>query len=464
MMQRNWIDLSRKLVDRYDFTYTLAGMSEILGKQSLSFFGEGVLATTQFPNPFPIVTNNANMNGTVGPGIAYDPSGNFTSIPSGTPSFTIPAAHATLARWDLLVMRYRQVGDSLVPKPSDPITMVYLNLLDSYELAVIPGTPSGSPAYPAKGVNDIILAGIQVPANATISDQCFIDLTIRELGEPDIVKNPVFKQERLIGTVNGSNKIFTTSLDPATNSLVIFLDGSVDKDISISGNQVTFVTAPALGQVPYAFYVVLDPTSINPLALAQETPVGLVNGINDTFALAGTPANKPSTFVFVDGSLVEGTQWSLIQAPTQTSIKFVPGEIPYPGQSVYVIYFVNPATVGVSPGGGGGGGSAWVPAGSIGAPLIINPASGIAVNSDPRQLKFVASSGGQQNITAAPQISAGTDIGQELLLKGTSVSNYMTLLQGGAGVSINGDCDLVPGQSLLLFWNGAVWEEISRRM
>jgi hypothetical protein len=106
MDQRNWLELSRKLVDRYDFDYTLQGMSKLLGEYALSFFGEGVLSTTIFPNPFPLVLSGSSLGGTVGTGIGYDYRGFYTAIQAGTSPFVISPANASNPRWDLLVIRY----------------------------------------------------------------------------------------------------------------------------------------------------------------------------------------------------------------------------------------------------------------------------------------------------------------------------------------------------------------------
>jgi hypothetical protein len=465
MDQRNWLELSRKLVDRYDFDYTLQGMSKLLGEYALSFFGEGVLSTTIFPNPFPLVLSGSSLGGTVGTGIGYDYRGFYTAIQAGTSPFVISPANASNPRWDLLVIRYKQQGTTSVPKPSDPITLISLNLIDSFELAVVPGTPAGSPVYPAKGVADIILGGIQVPANATIGTQCTLDLSIREIGLADLVKYPVIKEEQPTGAVNGTNVTFTLSKTPIANGLILTLDGverTVTSEFTISGTTITFVTAPVLGQTLRAWYVVMDASSVNPLAAQQETPSGAVNGVNDTFALAGRPANKDATIVWVDGVMSPATEWSLIQSPTGSQVKFGPSFIPVIGQSVYCFYFVNPASVGTAPVSGGSGGGSYTPYGSTGAPLVVTATGGVVTNASQRELQFLNSPGGEVAVTANPQVSPGSVIGQEMLLRGTSDTNY-PVFSDGNGLSLNGLCKLTLNQTLPLFWDGSLWVEITRR-
>lgn len=67
----------------------------------------------------------------------------------------------------------------------------------------------------------------------------------------------------------------------------------------------------------------------------QETPGGVVNGVNDTFGpLFYTPSSSDSVWVFVDGILRPNTEWSL----SGLSIIFNAGSIPQLGQEVYVAY------------------------------------------------------------------------------------------------------------------------------
>jgi len=505
MLQRNWLELSRKLVDKYDLDYTLQGMSTILGEYALSFFGEGVLSTTTYPNPFPITLSGSSLGGTVGNGIAYDYHGMFTAIENGPANFTIPTSDNTNPRWDLLVLRYKQTGDTPVPKPSDPITTINLNLHDDYDLLIIPGTASPAPSYPAKNPQDIILSGIQVPALETLGTQCTLDLSIRELGTPDTVKYPKIKQEALIGTVDGSNKVFTVSLVPVDNqSVLIFQDGidsELSTDYTMVGQTVTFTTAPALGQRPYTWYVVKALSSINPISGKQETPTGTINGINDTFNLVGLPADQDSTLVFIDGVMVEATEWSLIQNIAGDSIKFEPGSIPQLGQSIYVFYLYNPYTVATPPssvnsflnlGTGHGVFESLVSGvaqfksikaasginiietateiqisapgvaggltqyGSPSAPVVMSGL--ITPSADQRQIRYLKSNGGNINVS----ISAGTVVGQELILCGTDLVDTITI-DDGSGTSQNGSVLLNNNQAIIYSWNGISWFEISRR-
>lgn len=471
MITRNWLDLSRKLVDRFDLNVSFTAVTQTLGEYALAWFGDGVVITTTYPDPFAVTLSGSDLGGTVDNGIAFDSNGQITRIsPSslGDPDFTLEPSDPSNPRYDLLCIKYVATGDTLVPKPSDPLTQVYLNLEDDFELVVIEGTPSGSPSYPAKGDPLlIVLAGIQVPAGATLGTQCTVDYTQREQANSNLSSFPVINQETPSGVINGTNAAFTLSEAPIDNtSILVRLDGvtlTSGVDWSILGQTLTLSPAPSIGQKIDVWYIVNSSSSQNPLSGAQETPSGTANGVNTLFTLSGKPANQVSTMVFVDGLEVPLEGWNLIQGLTHGSIEFNAGYIPVAGQEVYVFYLVNPFVFGVQPPPTPpSGAGALVANGSGISPQIITASVGIPATSDQRQLWFVASSGGAQTVTATPQIQAGTIIGQELYLQGTSATNYIRL-QDGNGLSINGPIDLTNNGSILLVWNGSVWSEITRR-
>lgn len=471
MKSRNWLDLSRKLVDQYDMRYTSDAYQEILGEYAHGFWGTGVLPTTFYPTPFPLTLSNSVLQGTSGNGVAFDDDGVLIRIDSASPTsktFTIPAADPTFSRKDLICIRWKDTGDTLVPKPSDPITSVYLNLHDDFQLVVRQGVASASPAYPAKQSGDVILAGLLVPPTVLVGTACTLDLSIRELCRINFAQNAIFQQETPTGLVNGINQDFVLSETPLNDlSLIIFIDGLPLEKTQYSriGTSVTLTVAPAPGQSVVAFYTVDSPTSINPLSGNQETPTGAINGVNDTFTLSGAPADQYSTLVFIDGFLEPRTNWNLIQGLPNSKIKFNPGAIPAFGQSVYVFYFVNPQTVGVGGGGGGGGGGAgYTPYGTIGAPLVIDPAVGIPIANVRRQMLLLKgqTAGGEQVITANPQIAAGYTIGDELLLIGQNDIDYPQVNDGN-GVSANGALNLKNKFVGHFVWDGADWNETSRR-
>lgn len=360
MNRRNWLELSRKLVDQYDMDYSFNAVQAALGEAALSYWGEGVLITSEYPTPFPINLNAGDLGYLVGDGIAYDPNGQITRIdPSSTTPHSgfIPTPDPTNPRWDLICISYLMSGSVLIPKPSDPIVSVDLNLIDDFVLHYVEGTPSPTPAYPAKPAGSVILWGLRVPPAITHANQAVADLSVREMAQAGIFNYPVFKQEVPTGVVDGTNKTFTLSLPPVSNqSVLVMVDDLVLEDTEFtqpSAQVVLLGTAPVPGQSVYVWYVVNQNTSQNPVTGRQEAPTGVVNGINDTFTLSGQPISQQSTMVFVDGMAKEASTWSLQQGLLTSSIKFGAGNIPAPGQSVYVFYLIN-----VSPNfGNNGGGS-----------------------------------------------------------------------------------------------------------
>lgn len=182
MKKINWPDLSTKLVDRFDMNDTLSFIQKALGDLALTMFGPGVQSTPDFLDPFGITLSGAGMTGTVDAGIGYDDNGQVVVVPDDGNAFTIEAAHSSLERWDLLVLKYGMDGNLSVPKPTAPLTDVFYYLIDSFSFAVRKGTASGSPAYPAKQAGDIIVAGIKVPAGVTLASNCEVDDTVQERG------------------------------------------------------------------------------------------------------------------------------------------------------------------------------------------------------------------------------------------------------------------------------------------
>lgn len=110
---------------------------------------------------------------------------------------------------------------------------------------------------------------------------------------------------------------------------------------------------------------------------------------------------------------------------------------------------------------GGGGGGALTITGSRGTPQSIVAGNGIAfTGSQARQMWFISGSGGV-DVTATPQIAAATTVGQELILFGTSDTDWV-LLEPDANLIINGEWYAYNNRSLYLVWDGSAWCELSR--
>lgn len=69
---------------------------------------------------------------------------------------------------------------------------------------------------------------------------------------------PAFIQEVPSGLVNGSNAVFTLSSSPKAGTVIVFINGLVQRlttDYTIVGQTITFVSAPEAGQDIYAFFI-----------------------------------------------------------------------------------------------------------------------------------------------------------------------------------------------------------------
>jgi len=99
--------------------------------------------------------------------------------------------------------------------------------------------------------------------------------------------------------------------------------------------------------------------------------------------------------------------------------------------------------------------------GTVGAPTAVTAVGGVVFSGSAYQnFYFLTGSGGPVTITANPKISAGSNVGQELVLVGGADA---ITINDGTGVSLNGNMVLASGSVLSLYWDGSVWQEASRR-
>lgn len=318
------------------------------------------------------------------------------------------------------------------------------------------------------------------------------------------VNFPLFFSET-IGYGNGSITSFPLAQSPIGSSgLFVFVNGLIvdSSQWSLSGQNVIFNTAPAIGSEVYADYVLSNQAFI---AANQEVPSLSPNGVLTEFPILGTPTNQFSTFVYLDGVLIPRSEWSLVLSGSGSAIRFNTA----PGISnLYVAYFSTAPAAGsggsgltgasnlgsgfpvfksisgtniifntlvagsgfsISDDGMGNltcsatGGGTIEAHGSFASPITILAGSGITPTTATDQVWFVRSSGGAVNITANPQIAPGTSVGQRLKLKGVSATNYI-ILANGTGLNQNGPASLTDNQAIEYSWDGSTWSEDSRRV
>jgi hypothetical protein len=143
------------------------------------------------------------------------------------------------------------------------------------------------------------------------------------------------------GAVDGSNRSFTLSGTPAPPaSLLLYRNGVLQKqgeDYTLQGNVVNFALAatPQPGDVLVASYRVDGALAIALGMVDGETPSGVIDGVNRTFALAGTPRPARSLFVYRNGLLQkEGLDYTL----NGNVITFEPASTPLPGDILTASY------------------------------------------------------------------------------------------------------------------------------
>lgn len=79
-----------------------------------------------------------------------------------------------------------------------------------------------------------------------------------------------------------------------------------------------------------------------------------------------------------------------------------------------------------------------------------------------REVIFTESNGGEVDISTNPQIADGDLVGQQLILWGTSNTDYL-LFENANGLNLNGQMALKAVECLGLMWNGNQWAEMFRR-
>ena len=112
-------------------------------------------------------------------------------------------------------------------------------------------------------------------------------------------------------------------------------------------------------------------------------------------------------------------------------------------------------------------GAAWAGLGGgalvVSSQLTLTSAAAIAFSgTTSRRLIKVQSNSGEQDLSAlSPQVQAGVDEGQELILVGQSDTAYI-ILKNGNGLKLNGDWIGTNQSVLSLVWVGSTWVEVAR--
>jgi hypothetical protein len=150
-------------------------------------------------------TGSPSMAVLVGSGLAVVPGsegakqGGYGVGNDGNVTLAIAAAHATLARIDIVVFRVRDTA--------------YSGGVNSAVLEVVTGTPSGSPAAPALPANSLLLANVAVGAAvSSITNANITDMRIWLTGAGGVIKASSTTRPA-VNTVAEGQLIYETDTD-----------------------------------------------------------------------------------------------------------------------------------------------------------------------------------------------------------------------------------------------------------
>jgi hypothetical protein len=105
----------------------------------------------------------------------------YLCVRNSTVLASVTANSSGQARKDLIVSRPLLTNQTTITRPTSPFDTVPFHVGQDTEIVVIPGTPAGSPVYPAKVDGDVIIAGLAVANGATSFSSGNIDNTVTEV-------------------------------------------------------------------------------------------------------------------------------------------------------------------------------------------------------------------------------------------------------------------------------------------
>lgn len=280
-----------------------------------------------------------------------------------------------------------------------------------------------------------------------------------------------------LDTISTSGKVSnsaTTATDANTNSAIVARDGSGNFSAGtitaaltgnvtgdLNGNVTGNVTGTLTGNASTASALAADPTD----CAAGQKATSIAASGNLTCSSVSLTADVANTLPIGNGGTGQATQTAAFDALDPLTSK---GDIVIhdgtnsvrqaAGTNGFVLAYDSAQTTGVVAVGNG----ALTVSGSRASPNNITAAGGITGGSTPRQLIFIQGNAAAIDISANPQISAGTVVGQEIVLDCRSDSNTV-LLEDGTGLDLNGSYLCGAGQGMYLIWDGTNWVEVSRR-
>lgn len=165
------------------------------------------------------VSTVGGMDIEVEAGIAASPDGRLMILDAAD-QVTL-ASDPSQARRSLIVARPKLTDVDSIIEPTNPPNVVTFTQRLDMELVVIPGTPAGTPVYPAKEATDTVLLGVLIPAGASS-----LSITDFEFGPRETVKpTPSRLRELSSGDYtmpsDGTEEIFEMDATSASGQLIL---------------------------------------------------------------------------------------------------------------------------------------------------------------------------------------------------------------------------------------------------
>lgn len=266
-------------------------------------------------------------------------------------------------------------------------------------------------------------------------------------------------QHKSTYSVSGTTLTFTEA-PPNLASIEVMIGRAVDIGTPAVGsisdehiNSAAAITLSKLAALTASRLLVSNGSGVITPSSVTSTEAGYLSGVTSAIQ---TQLNTLTTSLgnYLLKTLL-GAKGSIIAASAAST----PVEVPV-GANDYVLTADSTQASGVKWAAAAGG--ALGVTGTRASPSAIVAGTGIAFTGNgARQMWFIQGSGGAVDVSANPQVAAGSIVGQELVLCGRSDSNTV-LLEDGTGLSLNGQCLLAEDSVLGLFWDGTNWVEMFR--
>lgn len=204
------------------------------------------------------------------------------------------------------------------------------------------GTGSGSTQYATLPISIDQITNLSADLASINASLGSLTTQLNSLGLGSSTTNAVFVDaETPTGTVNGTNATFTLANPPSpSGSLKLYRNGLIQAnsiDYTLSGSTIAFSTGsiPQNGDILEAYYRISG-TGPTATFADNETPGGIIDGVNLSFTLAAAPNPPASLQLYKNGVLLQlNGDYTL----TGSTVTFVSAAVaPQPGDKLVANY------------------------------------------------------------------------------------------------------------------------------